>query len=238
MNARRQAVKPLVALMTAVQGRDATKIRELLEAGVDPLGTYKGICAADAALGSGKEALVRLFVEAFRRNPVPTSVHNLHITACRVIADDQYSASFAAEYVQDLRIEVFQAQLPCADMQRLWSALLLHGEANFAEYQPGPRDAATLADKVRMAIELGWKPATAWTSGWLPHHTYLACGFIEAALICIDAGADPDMPLYDFGNRSPDQFSAWPAFQAALRAGRSTQTQTAFSSHTRTRQRA
>ena len=155
MSARRRASHPSAVLLAAVEGGDVYKVRELLDRGVDPLLSYKNTCAAEAAMNSGNEEMIRPFVEAFRRDPCASNLRNLHITTCRLFADDRFSASFAAEHAHDLRIELTGVREQGGDMHGVWGSLLLHGEINFSEYKPGRRDPGTLAAKVRVAIELG-----------------------------------------------------------------------------------
>lgn len=237
MNARRKSLHPSAALLAAVEAGDVTTIRSLLGTGIYPAVAYKNKLPVIEAFCSGQEALARPFLEAIREFSSPASTLNLNFLVSRVFADDRFSVSFAAEFASDMRPELNSEGLTA---QGLWGALLEHGpETGHTGHPIVPRDPATLAGKVRLAIRLGWRPEEAWHLGWLPHHSYVAAGFIEAAVMCVVAGfANPDEPLRREGLQPPEIFEAWPAFQAALRAHRSNEVPFPFPSTNRTRQRA
>jgi len=218
-HARRKASHPAAVLFAAVKAGDEAKVRALLGAGVDPLVFYKSECVVEVATLSGQADLVRPFVEALRRETSPLSTCSLGCIALRAFMDDRFSVAFAAEMVGDAKPDI---NMPDVNPREAWGALLEHCEAIDSSGQPPvPRVPSRLAGKVRLAIEQGWQVERAWHGGWLPHHTYLDKGFVEAAVMCVvDGGADPDAPCFHEGIVSPENFDAWPAFQSALRAHR------------------
>lgn len=236
MSARRKNARPAAMLLAAVEAGDVATVRTMLEAGVDPMGLHKEKCAAEVACFAGREAITKLFVEAFRKDPTPDNVRNLGVIAQRAFTDDKYSTSFAAELVGDMEFEVHH---PHADPLVVWGALLEHCERiDMSGQPPGPRDDARLAGKVRLAIKQGWQVDRAWQNGQLPHHTYIENGFIEAAMACVVAGgASPDAPIYHEGICTPEIFDAWPEFLAAVREQRVRELDVPLLA-TRTRQRA
>lgn len=216
MNARREALDPRRALVSAVMDRDVTKIRTLLSAGADPTAIFKDKNPVIEALYSGQETVVRPFIERYRRERSTTSANNLCGIACRVFEDDEFSSSFAAELLEDIKPAYLWQEWTWS---RVWGSLLAHERGYAPDMLPVvARKSEPLAGKVHLAIQHGWDPSEAWSAGWLPHHTYLALGHVEAALVCLEAGADIKTPMHRFGIGNPNTFVAWPELQAALRS--------------------
>jgi len=233
MSARREASDPRRALLASVEAADVDKVRSLLEAGAHPLAEFKNKTPVIEAMFSGNEEVMRLFVERIRR--IPGNTFLLNSIACNVFSRDQYSVAFAAELAADVDVDVPEF---VGSSRHLWAAILTCDGASPHTNDPpiGARVPDRLAGKVRLAVELGWEPATAWDDGWLPHHGYLSEGFVEAAVACVEAGANPNEPMRRRGLESPETLAAWPAFQAALRAKKALDIPTEFTS-TRVRHR-
>jgi hypothetical protein len=228
MSARREASDPRQALLSAIEARDVAKVRCLLEAGADPVLMFKGKIALFEAVNTGSEELLRLLIEKSRASTVPNLPLLLNTVACWIFGSDSYSVEFAHEMSGDINIRETGIEM---DPHYLWALLLgpfLNGVC--------VRDAERTAGKVRLAVGLGWQPGIAWDRGYLPHHAYIEVGFIDAALACIEAGADSEEPTRLKGLRDPRTLKNWPEFQARLLAKKSLDEAPAFTA-TRLRQR-
>jgi hypothetical protein len=228
MSARREASDPRQALLSAIEARDVAKVRCLLEAGADPVLMFKGKIALFEAVNTGSEELLRLLIEKSRASTVPNLPLLLNTVACWIFASDSYSVELAHEMSVDINIRGTGIE---GDPHCLWAQLLGPTLAGVIH-----RDAERLAGKVRLAVGLGWQPGIAWASGHLPHHGYIEAGFIEAALACVEAGANSDEPTRHKGLGDPRSLKNWPEFQARLLANKSLDEAPVFTA-TRLRQR-
>jgi hypothetical protein len=228
MSARREASDPRRALMSAIEAGDVAKVRCLLDAGVDPLLVFKDKIALFEAVETGNEELARLLIEKSRASTVPNLPFLLNNVACTIFGSDSYSVELAHEMSVDINIRGTGIE---GDPHYLWALLLGPTLAGVIH-----RDAERLAGKVRLAVGLGWQPGIAWVRGYLPHHAYLEAGFIEAALACVEAGANSDEPTRHNGLGDPRSLKNWPELQARLLAKKSLDEAPAFTA-TRLRQR-